>query len=105
MKAQSFEYQLQHAIAPMPDPVAHLLAKTAAVAEFERVHGAAGRAISPPAASDAGSWPRRLFLRGSRRHVASKRGSRNLLLGGFASTCVVVIAVSTYWLVPSGQRQ
>jgi len=105
MKAQSFEYQLQHAIAPMPDPVAHLLAKTAAVAEFERVHGAAGRAISPPAASDAGSWPRRLFLRGSRRHVASKRGSRNLLLGGFASACVVVIAVSTYWLVPPGQRQ
>jgi Ca-activated chloride channel homolog len=105
MKAQSFEYQLQHAIAPMPDPVAHLLAKTAAVAEFERVHGAAGRAISPPAASDAGSWLRRLFLRGSRRQVASNRGSRNLLLGGFASACVVVIAVSTYWLVPPGQRQ
>ncbi len=108
MKAQSFEFQLQHAIAPMPDAAAHLRAKSAALAEFERVHAAANQTFSSPAAGGTGSWLaglRRLFPHGSQKQVASSRASRNLLLGGLASACVVVIAVSTFWLVPPDQRQ
>ncbi len=39
------------------------------------------------------------------RRLFSNRGSRKVLLGGFATACVVVIAVSTFFLVPPGQRQ
>jgi Ca-activated chloride channel family protein len=93
MKAQSFESQLRQATAPTPDAAAQLRARTAALAEFQRVHAAANQPI-PPESGLAGL--RRLF---------SSRGSRKVLLGGFATACVVVIAVSTFFLVPPGQRQ
>jgi Ca-activated chloride channel family protein len=93
MNAQSFENQLRQATAPTPDAAAQLRARTAALAEYQRVHAAANQPM-PPESGLAGL--RRLF---------SNRGSRKVLLGGFATACVVVIAVSTFFLVPPGQRQ
>jgi len=93
MNAQSFENQLRQATAPTPDAAAQLRARIAALAEFQRVHAAANQPM-PPESGLAGL--RRLF---------SNRGSRKVLLGGFATACVVVIAVSTFFLVPPGQRQ
>jgi len=52
MKAQSFEYRLQHTIAPMPDIAVQLRAKSAALAEFERLFVQEDQAPSGPAQSD-----------------------------------------------------
>src|SRR5687768_3065395 len=88
MKAQSFEIQLQHAAPPPPDPAARLRARCAALAEFERV-------------SMLGSMPR------NQERISPIRfwSSRNALVGGIASACVVVIAVSMAWLMPPEQRE
>ena len=98
MNAHSFEHQLRQATAPTPDAEAQLRSRNAALAEFQRVHAAANQTISPK-----DTWLfrlRRLFLRSGHR-----RPSRNLWLGGLATACVVVVAVSTFFLVPPGQRQ
>jgi len=99
MNAHSFEHQLRQATAPTPDPAAQVRAKAAALAEFHRVHAAANQTISPKA-----SWVFRVrrFLWGA---GPGRGGSRNLVLGGVATACVVVIAVSTFFLVPPGQRR
>jgi len=99
MNAHSFEHQLRQATAPTPDPAAQVRAKAAALAEFHRVHAAANQTISPKA-----SWLFRVrrLLSGA---GPGRGGSRNRVLGGLATACVVVIAVSTFFLVPPGQRQ
>jgi Ca-activated chloride channel family protein len=94
MNAQSFEYQLRQATAPAPDAAAQLRAKSAALAEFQRLHTAANQPMPPES-----SW-----LSGLRR-VFHTRGSRNRVIGGFATACVIFIAVSTFFLVPRAQRQ
>jgi Ca-activated chloride channel homolog len=93
MNAQSFENQLRQATVPTPDGAAQLRARSAALAEFQRIHAAANQPMAPQSG-----------LAGLRR-LFSNRGSRKVLLGGFATACVVVIAVSTFFLVPPGQRQ
>jgi len=93
MNAQSFENQLRQATAPTADAAAQLRAKAAALAEFQRLHAAANQPMAPESG-----------LAGLRR-LFSNRGSRNLWVGGFATACVVVVAVSTFFLVPPGQRQ
>jgi Ca-activated chloride channel homolog len=100
MNAHSFERKLAQVTAPMPDAGAQLRAKSAALAEFQRVHAAANQGISQRA-----SWLfrlRQLFM-----GTGGGRGQRprSLLLGGLATGCVVVIAVSTFYLVPLDQRQ
>src|ERR1700760_2442293 len=98
MNAHSFEHQLRRATAPTPDAAAQHRAASAALAEFQRVHTAANQTISPK-----DTWLfrlRRLFL-----GTGQGAGSRRLRLGGVATACVVVIAVSTFFLVPPGQRQ
>jgi len=99
MNAHSFEHQLRQATAPAPDAEAQLRSRNAALAEFQRVHAAANQTISPKA-----SWLFRMrrLLSGA---GPGRGGSRNLVLGGVATACVVVVAVSTFFLVPPGQRR
>src|SRR4051812_19063940 len=111
MNAHTFEHQLRQATVPTPDAAAKHRAMSAALAEFHRVHAAANQTIAPEA-----SWLVRLrsFVLGTGRGARSPRlvpgaghsgRSRNLWLGGLATACVVVVAVSTFFLVPPGQRQ
>jgi hypothetical protein len=83
MRTQSFEYDLQHAIPPAPDPEARLKARRAALAEFERIH-----VPSKPVRSGLFS-----VLRFDR-----------VALGGVATACVLVISVSLAWLMPEAER-
>ena len=94
MNAHSFEHQLRQGNVPAPDAAAQLRAKSAALAEFQRLHPAANQPM-----------PQKLPWRAALRRFFSNRGSRNLAVGGFATACVVVLAVSTFFLVPPGQRQ
>src|SRR5262249_28282626 len=91
MKAQSFEYHLRHTISPTPDSQARLRARAAALAEFERIY----------AQRDKPSVPARAGI----RDFLGGWASRNTLLGGIASACVVVIAASVFLLTPPQQRQ
>src|SRR4051794_21813478 len=98
MNAHSFEHQLRQATAPAPDAEAQLRSRNAALAEFQRIHAAANQTISPK-----DTWVfrlQRLFP-----GTGPGRPSRPLWLGGLATACVVVVAVSTFFLVPPGQRQ
>jgi Ca-activated chloride channel family protein len=98
MNAHSFEHQLRQATAPAPDAEAQLRSRNAALAEFQRVHAAANQTISP---KDTWLFRLRRLFPGTGRG----RSSRNLWLGSLATACVVVVAVSTFFLVPPGQRQ
>jgi Ca-activated chloride channel family protein len=86
MKAQSFEYQLQHTNPPAPDPEARLSTRLAAIAEFERLHV---QKVEPVAAAPARRWG---FF-------------GPLHLAGVATACVAVVAVSVVWLMPPEQRE
>src|SRR4051794_19909948 len=99
MNAHSFEHQLRQASAPAPDAAAQLRSRNAALAEFQRVHAAANQTISPE--ESWLFWVRRLLSGAG----PGRGGSRKLVLGGLATACVVVVAVSTFLLVPPGQRQ
>jgi Ca-activated chloride channel homolog len=88
MKAQSFEYRLRHTNPPAPDSAARLRARRAALAELERISVPRSQPRTVPQTNPKGFW-----------------SSRNALLGGLASACVVVIAVSVAWLIPPEQRE
>lgn len=99
MNSHSFEHQLRQATAPTPVPAARARATAAALAEFHRIHAAANQAISPKA-----SWLFRLQRHFSNTGAVPGR-PRNLVSGEVATACVVIIAVSTFFLVPPGQRR
>src|SRR6185503_2528111 len=88
---RSFEYQLRITAAPTPDREARLRARRAALEEFERIHVQHREPVAPA----------RSGLRGFFASLAS----RNAVLGGLASTCVVVIGVSIVLLMPPADRE
>src|SRR5688572_14396591 len=98
MKAQSFEYQLQHTTPPAPDPQARLRAKQAALAEFERVHAQRGKSNPAAPAGSRGFLGFLHFLGERQKWVPVTWSSRNTLVGGIASACVAVIGASVVWL-------
>jgi len=101
MRARSFEDLLRHTPPLPPDPHARLRARQAALAEFERVHAQTGEARAP---IESGLFAKLLgaFRAGNPARPVT---SRHMLLRGIATACVVVVAVSTVWLMPPGQRQ
>lgn len=111
MKAQSFEYQLRHTIAPVPDPEARVRAKRAAVAEFERIHVDERIQVEKSQSDTAGQTRRNGFLAVLHSLRSSWKAGRagwmpgNTLLGGMATACMVVVAVSVFWLMPPEQRE
>jgi Ca-activated chloride channel family protein len=91
MNARSFEYQLRNSAAPTPDPDARIRARRAALEEFERIHAQHRKPVAP--------------VRSGFRGFFGALASRNAVLGGLASTCVVVIGVSIVLLMPPADRE
>jgi Ca-activated chloride channel family protein len=91
MNARSFEYQLRNTAPPTPDPEARLRARRAALEEFERIHVQHRKPVAP--------------ARSGFRGFFGSLASRNAVLGGLASTCVVVIGVSIVLLMPPADRE
>jgi Ca-activated chloride channel homolog len=102
MKSQSLEYHLRHTTPPPPDPQARLRARHAALAEFERIHAQTGDVGLATQTSLSGLLR---FFRDRKGPASLSRASRNALFGGIATACVVVVAVSTVWLMPPEQRR
>jgi hypothetical protein len=104
MKAQSFEHQLRHAVPPAPDTEARLRARRAALAEFARVHPVervhtvedeplpASTVAPQPSRAKQSRWPPSWTLKSG-------------WMGGMATACVLMVAVSVVWLMPERDRQ
>ena len=98
MKPKSYEKLLEETAAPPPDPQARVLAKRAALAEFNRIH-----------AADAAQQPKRGFFQGllgafrhsgeSHSHGSDVMGwnSKSRMLAGAASICVAVLGFAVIW--------
>jgi Ca-activated chloride channel family protein len=93
MNNQSFDSQLRHTIPPTAAPEARLRARRAALLEFERVHLQTAAASSDADTASKPATPVRPSWR-----------ARNTSWGGVATTCVVVVGVSVYWLMPPKER-
>jgi Ca-activated chloride channel family protein len=104
MKAQHFD--LWRTAAPTPDPEARLRARRAALAEFDRVHAQDGEPGTAARADTKGFLGLLRFFRdGPKPASATGWASRNRVLGGLATACVVVIGGSVMWLMPPEQRE
>src|SRR5581483_934489 len=101
MRPQSFEHYLRHAVPPTPEPEARLRARRAALAEFERARAQVSNANVPAHTGIRGILHRLRFLRGDQRQASVRR----VWVGGLASACVAVVAVSVFWLIPPEQRE
>ena len=98
MKPKSYEKLLEETAAPPPDPQARVLAKRAALAEFNRVHAAAAAQQPKPGFFQGLSGAFR-HSRESQSHGSDVMGwnSKSRMLAGAASICVAVLGFAVIW--------